>query len=269
MRMTSVVSFCVVILALAAGAGAGGKILYVAPGGSDTNPGTKDKPLATPAGGRDAVRKIKAAGPLPSGGVIVELAGGTYEQAAVLALTAADSGTADGRIVYRAAAGAEVRVSGGRAVTNFRPVTDKTVLGRLDENARGKVLRADLKALGIKDYGSAGGGLELFFQDRPMTLARWPDEGFVKITGLVGGKPKNVRGTKGDKIGKFMYAGDRPKRWAGEKDIWVHGYWFWDWSDQRHKVDSIDTARRIISVKPPYHGYGYRVGQWFYAFNIL
>ena len=269
MRMTSVVSFCVVILALAAGAGAAGKILYVGPGGADTNPGTKDKPLATPAGGRDAIRKIKAAGPLPSGGVIVELAGGTYEQAAVLALTAADSGTADGRIVYRAAAGAEVRVSGGKTVTNFRPVTDKTVLGRLDENARGKVLRADLKALGIKDYGSAGGGLELFFQDRAMTLARWPDEGFVKITGLAGGKPKNVRGTKGDKIGKFMYAGDRPKRWAGEKDIWVHGYWFWDWSDQRHKVDSIDTARRIISVKPPYHGYGYRVGQWFYAFNIL
>ena len=123
--------------------------------------------------------------------------------------------------------------------------------------------------IGINVGQAGGGGLELFFNDRPMTLARWPNEGFVKITGLVGGRPVNVRGTKGDRIGKFMYAGERPKRWADEKDVWVHGYWFWDWSDQRHKVESIDTAKRIIAVKPPYHGYGYRVGQWFYAFNIL
>ena len=250
MRLTAAVSFCVVLLALAAGQ-AGARILYVAPGGSDVNRGTKAKPLATLAGGRDAIRKIKSAGGLPPGGIIVELTAGTYEQAAVLELTAADSGAAGAPIVYRAAAGAEVRISGGRVVANFKPVTDKAVLARLDEKARGKILRADLKALGVKDYGQAGGGLELFFQDRSMTLARWPNEGFVKITGLVGGKPKNVRGTKGDQIGKFMYDGDRPKRWIGEKDLWVHGYWFWDWSDARHRVESIDTAKRIISVKPP------------------
>ena len=69
--------------------------------------------------------------------------------------------------------------------------------------------------------------------------------------------------------GRFMYDGDRPKRWVGEKDSWVHGYWFWDWSDERQKVESIDAERRIISVSPPYHGYGYRVGQWFYRLNIL
>jgi len=271
MKMKAVVSFCVMVLVSAAGdsATAGGKILYVAPGGSDTNPGTKDKPLATPAGGRDAIRKIKSAGALPPGGVTVEFAPGTYRQAVVLAFTAADSGAAGARIVYRAAPGAEVRASGGREITNFRAVTDKAVLGRFAEKARGKVVVADLKALGVENYGHAGEGLELFFRDRAMTLARWPNEGFVKIAGLVGGRPVNVRGTKGDKIGKFTYFGDRPKRWAGEKDVWVHGYWFWDWSDQRHKVDSIDTGRRIISVKPPYHRYGYRVGQWFYAFNVL
>jgi len=256
--------------AKAAPPGAGGKVLYVSPGGSDTGAGTKDRPLATLAGARRAIRRLKAAGALAAGGVTVELARGTYKLAAPFRLTAEDSGTAAGRIVYRAAGGAEVRISGGKAVTNFRPVTDKAVLARLDAKARGKVVGADLKALGIRDYGHpGGGGLELFFQDRPMTLARWPNEGFVKITALVGGKPVNVRGTKGDAIGKFFYAGDRPKRWTGEKDAWVHGYWFWDWSDQRHKVDSIDTARRIISVRQPYHRYGYRVGQWFYAFNVL
>ncbi len=258
------------MLSARAAQSSGGKVLYVAPGGSDSGAGTKGRPLATLAAARRAIRKLKVAGPLPAGGVTVELAGGTYEQTATLALTAGDSGTAAAPIVYRAAGGAEVRLTGGKPVTNFRPVTDKAILARLDVKARPKVVRADLKALGITDYGHAGGGgLELFFNDRPMTLARWPNEGFVKITGLVGGKPVNVRGTKGDKIGKFTYAGDRPKRWTGEKDVWVHGYWFWDWSDQRHKVDSIDTGKRIIAVKPPYHGYGYRTGQWFYAFNVL
>ncbi|NQT53286.1 right-handed parallel beta-helix repeat-containing protein, partial [bacterium] len=114
-----------------------------------------------------------------------------------------------------------------------------------------------------------GGGIELFFQDRPMTLARWPNDGFIRITGLAEPGTVNVRGTKGSKAGKFMYDGDRPRRWAGEKDPWVHGYWFWDWSDQRHPVESIDTAKHIIAVKPPYHSYGYRVGQWFYGLNLL
>jgi len=150
------------------------------------------------------------------------------------------------------------------------PVTNEAVLNRLVANARGKVLQADLKAIGIKDYGQVkGGGLELFFDDKPMTLARWPNEGFVKIVDLVEPNTVNIRGTKGSKTGKFMYEGDRPKRWTKESDVWLHGYWFWDWSDERQKVESIDTGKRIISLVPPFHGYGYRIGQWFYGMNIL
>ena len=48
--------------------------------------------------------------------------------------------------------------------------------------------------------------------------------------------------------------------------IWC---WDWDWSDQRHSVEPIDVDNRIISVRSPYHGYGYRQGQCFYAFNLL
>ena len=102
-----------------------------------------------------------------------------------------------------------------------------------------------------------------------MTLARWPNDGFIKITEVLGPTPVDVRGTKGCKEGKFAYDSDRPKRWAGEKDLWVHGYWFWDWAEQRHPVESLDAEKRVITLKPPYHGYGYRKGQWFYAFNLL
>ena len=236
--------------------------VYIAPNGSDDNPGTYTRPFVTLERARDALR----AGEMTT----VVLKAGTYERAKPFELTKEDSGTMASPIVYRAAPGAEVRLSGGKQVSGWKPVTDKAMLDRLDPAARGKVVQASLKDLGIADYGSPkGGGLELFFNDQPMTLARYPNEGFVRITGLVEPNTVNVRGTKGSKTGKFMYAGDRPARWAGEKDAWVHGYWFWDWSDQRHPVESIDAAKKILAVKPPYHGYGYRVGHWFYGYNLL
>ncbi|OHB81924.1 MAG: hypothetical protein A2V98_13665 [Planctomycetes bacterium RBG_16_64_12] len=259
-------------------AASGPTVFYVATDGNDGWSGTlaeanaqkTDGPFATLERARDAIRELKHGGGLPEGGVTVELCGGTYQRPQPFELGTEESGTEAAPVVYRARKGEEVRLVGGRTVPGFEPVTDPAVLDRLDEAARGKVFWADLKSLGIADFGSAkGGGLELFFQDKPMTLARWPNEGFVHIVDLVGGQPVDVRGTKGDRVGKFMYEGDRPKRWAGEKDVWVHGYWFWDWSDERHPVESIDTERRVIAVAPPYHGYGYRKGQWFYAFNLL
>ena len=163
------------------------------------------------------------------------------------------------------------------AVGRYRPrsftaVQDAAILSRLDAAARGHVLQADLKALGIADFGGIvpnGKRGELFFNDQPLTLARWPKEGFVKIGEVTGGRPVDVRGTVGDEIGKFTYEGDRPSRWVGETDVWLHGYWFWDWADQYHKVESIDTKTRTITLAPPYHYYGYRKGQHYYAVNVL
>ncbi|MHC4118189.1 MAG: right-handed parallel beta-helix repeat-containing protein, partial [Planctomycetota bacterium] len=200
----------------------------------------------------------------------VWLRAGVYELDKPLVLTRDDSGSPGKPVAYRGWPGEQVCIVGGKQTVGWRPVTDEAILRRLVPEARSRVLQVNLKAAGIEDYGQAkGGGLELFFDDRPMMPARWPNEGFVKIAGLVEPDTVNVRGTKGSKTGKFMYDGDRPKRWAEESDIWVHGYWFWDWSDERHKVESIDTQKRIISVVPPYHRYGYRRGQWFYAMNVL
>lgn len=257
---------------------ASGRTFYVAPGGNDAwsgalaapNGAKTDGPFATLRRARDAIRQLKKQHGLPDGGVTVVLRGGLYRPKEPLQLTAEDSGDKAAPITYRAAQGERVRLLGGRLVAEFKPVTAPDIVKRLDEAARKHVVQADLRALGITDFGNAGGGgLELFYDDRPMTLARWPNEGFMRITDLVGGRPVDVRGTKGDKIGKFMFEGDRPARWVAEPDAWVHGYWFWDWSEQRHPIESIDAAKRIIAVKPPYHHYGYRKGQWFYGFNLL
>jgi len=69
--------------------------------------------------------------------------------------------------------------------------------------------------------------------------------------------------------GVFAYDGTRPAEWLGEPDVWLHGYWYWDWADDRARVASIDPAHHTIALAPPYHSYGYRAGQWFYAYNVL
>jgi len=259
-------------------AGAGPATFYVAPDGNDVwsgrllepNAAKTDGPLATLEGARDAVRRLKQTGPLPAPGVVVELRGGAYERDRALELTADDSGTEEAPIEYRARPGETVRLIGGKRITGFAPVTDASLLQRLDPAARGNVWQADLRAQGVTDFGGpAGGGLELFFQGQPMRIARWPNEGFVKIVQVLGPTPVDIRGTKGCREGVFSYAGDRPQRWKDEKDVWLHGYWFWDWADQRQKVASLDAEKRVLTLAPPNHHYGYRNGQWFYAFNVL
>jgi hypothetical protein len=111
--------------------------------------------------------------------------------------------------------------------------------------------------------------MEVFFRDKPMTLARWPNDEFTHIAGLVVEDGHKIHGIPGSLAGKFIYEGDRPERWIGEKDPWVHGYWFWDWSDQRQQIAAIDPEKHQIDIVEPYHGYGYRKGQWFYGYNLL
>jgi len=244
--------------------------LYVAPNGSDFNPGTADRPLATLEGARAVVRSLKAQGELPPGGVAVILRGGEYRCTASFTLTAEDSGTAAAPIVYRAAEGETVRLTGGIRLTGFQPVEDPALLERLPEEARGRVWQLDLRAQGITDFGELvprgfGGRqepvLELFCDGQPMPLARWPNEGFVR-TGNV------IQPGSGEQGVLFEYEGDRPARWLQAREAWLFGYWYWLWADGTMAVESIDPATRRIKTKNS-TAYGTRSGQPYYAFNLL
>ncbi|MCK5804844.1 MAG: right-handed parallel beta-helix repeat-containing protein, partial [Lentisphaeria bacterium] len=222
------------------------------------------------------IRARKTAGTLPEGAIEVVLQPGAYELETTFELATEDGGTELQPITYRAAKPGKTRLMGGRLITNFQLVTDEAELALLDESARGKVWKADLKKLGVTDFGKtnwskrgAPPGLELFFDDRPMTLSRWPNEGFSKVVDTDGPVIKNRRNQEVCRTGRFVYGGERPERWVKEKDAWVHGYWYHDWSDQRHPIAEIDVAKHVIAVKPPLHNYGYRKGKWFYAFNLL
>ncbi len=253
--------------------------LYVSTTGNDgwsgklkqPNMDKTDGPFATLRGARDAIRIMRETKKLLKGNIAVELQKGVYELSEPFELETQDGGTDSlSRVIYYGQTGSEVRLTGGRNLTKWELVSDKAVLEKFAPEVRGKIYQSDLSANGLKDFGSpGGGGMELIFNDQPMWISRYPNKGFVKITGLLNENPVDIRGTKGDQVGKFNYDDHRISKWKTEKDAWVHGYWFWDWSEQRHKIANIDTTKNLIEVLPPYHHYGYRLGQWFYGFNLL
>lgn len=257
----------------------GGMTFHVSPAGKDDNPGTRQAPLATLAGARDKIRSARKAGTLPAGPVVVELTGGTYRLAETLKLSAADSGTKDAPVIWQAAAGQEVRLIGGVRLRGFRPVSDAKVLARLAPRARNHVRQCDLGAAGVADFGRAAGGTgrraELYCNHKYMTLAHYPNDGWLRIAGIPPGAAtkRPVSNPKRPDLnryeGPFRYDDGRPAHWAEAGDIWVHGYWFHDWSDQYHQVQRLDTKRRELWPKPPYHSYGYKKGQRFRFLNVL
>lgn len=249
---------------------------------SKPNAGKSDGPFATLERARAAIRSLKASGKLPKGGATVSIHGGAYPLSGTFKLTSEDSGTKTAPIVWRAFGNEKVQLVGGKEITGFSAVTDPAVEKQLDPAAKGNVLRADLRAQGISDYGQitgrGGPGMELFFQDRRMTLARWPNEGWVKIadvpqTGELvykGELPHMRFGVPvGKHYGRFTYDGDRPSRWSDVDEIFLHGYWCWDWYDEFLRVKSIDAATKEIFIREPHSNYGYCKEQRYYACNIL
>lgn len=250
------------------------KVFHVAPTGSDEADGSEARPFRSLEQARDAVRALKKsnAGALPQGGVRICITGGDYP-AAPLALTSEDSGTADAPVIYQAKPGQMPVFRGGVKIAGWKPIADAKVRDKLDAAVRGRVLAADLKPLGVSDLGDATDlrkRPELFVDGVPQTLARWPNEGFVKTGEILGTDTFTQWGSiKGCKDGKFQYVEDRPSRWLDEPDVRLYGYWFWDWYEEYQKVSQIDADAKAFTLATPYSNYGYRKDQRYYAANLF
>lgn len=231
--------------------------------------GTDRGPLATLAAARDRVRTMLAA-ESPPADIRVVIHGGTHCLTEPLALAAADSGTPRSRVIWEAAPGERVVLSGGRTLASFEPVREAAVVARIPEAARPHVLAADLKAAGVADAGTFAGSdqrLEVFVNDACLPIARWPNDGFATIGELLGDRPMTDGGLPGNSVGKFTADIDRLPAWQHEPDGWLFGYFFWDWSDSRQRIKAVDPAARSIELEEPHTTY--RSGQRFYGFNML
>ena len=276
------------VLAMAGNALAGPLSLYVSPAGRDTwsgrleapNAAGTDGPLATLEGARDALRRFRGTRPLPVGGVTVHLRQGIYRLDRTFALSEMDSGRASARVTYAAYPGERPRVVGGPSIppSAFVPVTDPAALSRLDPGICGQVLQADLRALGIGDldyslpptFRGYAGWPELFVDGEPMTLARWPNEGFARMGPVLDSGSKPRCNEKPDRPGSFQYEGDRPERWLQAEDLYLMGYWCFKWFNEAIRVASIDPAQHSITFAAPHvYGVGGGSGGEWYALNLL
>ena len=106
-------------------------LIHVAPDGNDAWSGRfarpaadrSDGPLATLAGARDALRKLRAQAP-PDRPLRVRFAEGIYSLTGPVEFGPADSGTAAAPVVYEAAPGTKPVITGGRPVTGWQPGPD-------------------------------------------------------------------------------------------------------------------------------------------------
>ncbi|MEW6511370.1 MAG: right-handed parallel beta-helix repeat-containing protein [Bacteroidota bacterium] len=263
---------------------------FVAQNGNDHWSGTlaapnyagSDGPFATLERARDAAREWRKSRDAP--GVTVLIRQGTYRLNSSFILSKQDSGMMNFLNFWRAYQGETVIFTGSRMIDGFRPVTDTTVRARLAPEARDEVLVADIDTNGIGSFETlpprGGPPMELFFEGERMTVARYPNSGWIRIADVPQSgdtlfnkgldREKRFKGVPaGRHYGRITYAGNRPSMWTHAADIILHGYWTFDWSDSYQHVTSIDTVNQEFLIRPPHHHYGYTTNQRYYVLNVL
>ena len=269
---------------------AAGVVFHVDAGtGDDKAEGTRERPFRSVVRARDAIRALKKAGRFPADGVRVELSGVFENYRDSISLSAEDGGISpEGRVTYAASAKGAVFLGAKRLPqAGWRPVTDESVLKRLRPEARSKAMMFDLKSIGISKFMTlpprfdAWWYEELYSGPDTLTLARYPNDGWLRIESVVdsgreAGKFRPGKYGKAIRPGTFVYSPDDSfARWDVSKGIYMHGYWSWEWSTETLVVDSIDVARREVHLGG-IHRYGignpqksYTIKRRYYVYNLL
>lgn len=169
----------------------------MSPQGCDTANGTLAAPFRTLHRARDAVRQLKAgstadmAGPVSVVRVVLR-AGVHYVGSEGLVLTPDDSGTAGGPVEYVAHPGEQVTISGGVAIPAeaWVPAMELSGAWKVNLTALGATELGNMSVPwegaaptdGLDTSGDTGvewkdrtDKAELFYDSRPMVLARWPN----------------------------------------------------------------------------------------------
>ena len=271
---------------------------FVSPEGNDSwsgrlaepNPDGTNGPFLTPERAKQAVREFKNKNESIDSGVTVYLRGGTYTFSSSLVFKKEDSGAENAVICWKAYPGEKVIFSGGKKLADFHKLSDEKGLSLISDSVAHKIYEVDLKKAGVENIAPRiprGSGYnsdkplenELFFNGKAMTVARYPNSGWLKIAnvpqwgaklGYAGAHYQKRDGIRaGRHFGRFAISDSRVKKWPADENIWMHGYFTWDWSDMYEKVEKIDSQKLEIYPAQPYHRYGYTKGQRFYFYNIL
>lgn len=257
-----------------------GQNFYISTKGNDKNNGSKENPVASFEAAQKLVRNYKSKNVK---GITVHIAPGQYNLSNTFVLNEQDSGLPGKEIIWAAEKLGTVSVTGGKNINPkaFSIVKEAAILKRLNENAVGHVLQVHLPSIGIHDFGThkqyghtlavTPAPLELFFNGNAMTLARYPNKGYIKIGKIIdkGSVPRSL--DKSNRGGKFQYNDARHAKWYGQEDVWLSGTFNYGYADDYINIKSIDTVQKTVQLASP-HLYGIGSGrdfQQYAAINIL
>lgn len=215
-------------------------LLYVAPDGNDAwsgrqaraNADKSDGPLASLAGARDALRRLKAKGALAEP-VHVQIAAGTYLLTEPVVFGPEDSGAAQAPIVYEAAPGAMPVFSGGRVVRGFQPASGGVWKAVIPEVASGKWYFE-----------------QLYVNGRRAVRARTPNEFYFYVRGKVESAVDPATGKVENMAHRAFVAAPRdfavlagvPKERLSDATIVLYH----SWEVSRHRVAALDPQTRTV-----------------------
>ncbi len=202
---------------------------WVAPGGSDASPGTAEKPFATPARAKKAVRERIAAG--LKADVKVILRGGVYRVGEPLVFGPADSGTEKFAVTYAAHPGEKVVLSGGVSITAWKQGPDGIWTARAPAVKEGKPPFRNL-----------------FVNGRRAVRARTPNRDEKTPAWQLTG----VELSKDLKRYTIKLAPGLVKSWRnpGDVEVMIAG----NWAINRKRVESIDEKAGLVVLAPPHVG---------------
>ena len=210
--------------------------IYLAPGGSDANPGTKERPLATLSAARDAARNLKARTQEP---ISVLVRGGTYRISQPVVFRPEDSGSREAPITYAAIAGEKPVITSARAIGGWKHGDRGLWAAEIPEVKQGKWYFRQLFVNG---------------QRRPR--ARLPQEGLHKVAAPADQPRRSF---------KFQPGQIDPK-WRNRDDVEIVILQYW--SEARQRIASIDTAQNVVR----FTGDAFRPTEWslgWYAENVF
>ncbi len=232
---------------------------YVSPSGSDLGTGSEAQPFLTPA---RAVDEVRSKFPLASDAEIIFQEGVYYTGGLLF-----DRDFAPGEYCVRFIGQGKTVFSAGRDIplADFSPA-DNALLAA---EAAGQVVCVNLAEYGIKEYPSITEvgfsneygipSYEFFCMGQPLTLARYPDESYLKALGAGTGAVTSVLSD----VSK-----DKLLSWSEQGGGYMRGYFYHDWADDTLRIDRIDAENGGI-LSDSGTSYGVRKNARYYVFNYL
>ena len=227
--------------------------IYVSPHGNDENDGSEALPLKSLDIAKEKAKTIQ-------GTVEVRISGGKYNFSDSLSFLKEDSN------IRFVGYGEEKVIFGGVAeITDFEDVTDEKILNLLPLSSKKKIKCVDLSEYGdLGEMPIMGNGtnikIEPFADGKPMNIARYPDEGYLKVG--------TVKYSSTGEYPVFTYSDDRVDLLTDVQNIWAYGGFGHYWACYSLDLAEIDIENRELKFNTKFQ-YMSKKGQEYILYNVI